>query len=146
MTCSQRPLESDPEILAQCIQRCLRNSARSAGDIGGIIAHGNGSLRFDLVEAKAIEMVFGSQCPPVTTNKAQLGHTIAASGPLSLACGLYAGKVGRLPAVKNLRKVAPELSGINLVHGDPLSLKTPNILVITAGLGGQLSCLLMEVF
>lgn len=145
-TCSEQPLESDPKVLAQCISRCIKSGNLSPGDVGGIIAHGNGSRRFDLVEARAIELVFGDGCPPVTTNKAQLGHTIAASGPLSLACGLYAGKVGKLPAIPTLKDVAPDCSGINLVKDGSATLTTPVLLVITAGLGGQLSCLLMEVF
>ena len=98
-----------------------------------------------MVESRAIELVFGSQCPPVTTNKAQLGHTIAASGPLSVASALYAGKVGKLPAISTLRNAATDCGNINLTMGAPAPLKTPTILVITAGLGGQLSCLLMEV-
>ena len=146
MTCPNKPLESDPGILAQCLRRCIETADVPLDSVGAIIAHGNGSRRFDQVEAEAINLVFGSNGPPVTTNKAQLGHTIAASGPLSVAAALYAGRVGRLPAVPNASQF-DEFSGeINLVHTKACSLNTSRILVITAGLGGQLSCLLMEVF
>jgi 3-oxoacyl-[acyl-carrier-protein] synthase II len=145
MTCSQNPLGGQPEIIKACIERCCQQAGIDLQDIGAIIAHGNGSKRFDRVEAQGIEAAFGKYCPPVTTNKPQLGHTIAASGPLSIACALHAGRVGRLPAIANLTEVDPECSGIDLVTGEPRSISTSKILVMSAGLGGQVSCLIIEV-
>jgi 3-oxoacyl-[acyl-carrier-protein] synthase II len=145
MTCSQNPLGGEPEIIKACIERSCRQAGVEIQDVGAIIAHGNGSKRFDRVEAQGIEAAFGKHCPPVTTNKPQLGHTIAASGPLSIACALHAGRVGRLPAVANLTEIDPECSGIDLVTGAPRPLSNSVILIMSAGLGGQVSCLIVEV-
>ncbi len=145
MTCAQDPLGGEAEIIKRCIERCCQQAGIGLQEIGGIIAHGNGSRRFDKIEAQGIEAAFGKHCPPVTTNKPQLGHTIAASGPLSIACALHAGRVGRLPAIANLNEIDPDCSGIDLVTGAPRSISTPTILIMSAGLGGQVSCLIVEV-
>lgn len=145
MTSASDPLGGDAEIVQRCIERACQQAGIAPRDIGAVIAHGNGSKRFDRIEAQGIEAAFGADCPPVTTNKPQLGHTIAASGPLSIACALHAGRVGRLPAIANLTDIDPECSGIDLVTGVPRSISTPVILIISAGLGGQVSCLIMEV-
>ena len=145
MTCAQDPLGGETEVVTKCIERACKQAGIAPKDVGAIIAHGNGSKRFDKVEAQGIEAAFGKDCPPVTTNKPQLGHTIAASGPLSIACALHAGRVGRVPAIANLTEIDPECSGIDLVTGAPRSMSTPIILIMSAGLGGQVSCLIVEV-
>ncbi len=145
MTCARNPLGGEAEVVTRCIARACAQAGITPRDIGGIIAHGNGSKRFDKIEAQGIEAAFGAHCPPVTTNKPQLGHTIAASGPISLACALHAGRVGRLPAIANLTEIDPECSGIDLVKDTPRSISTPIFLIMSAGLGGQVSCLIVEV-
>ena len=46
--------------------------------------HAPGTIKGDLTEYKAIEKVFGSQLPLLTTNKWKIGHTFGTSGILSL--------------------------------------------------------------
>ena len=145
MTAALQPLQSDPDIVAACIRRCLKNAQLDVTDVGGIIAHGNGSRRYDSVEARGINAVFGDHCPPVTTNKAQLGHSIAASGPISLAVAIYAGRTKRLPAIPNVEVICPDCEGINLTIGAAKPMANSVVLVLAAGLGGQVSSLLLEV-
>ena len=49
-----------------------------------IICHAPGTKKGDAAELKAIEKVFGDNFPEVTSNKWKLGHTLGASGLLSL--------------------------------------------------------------
>ena len=53
-------------------------------EIDAIVMHAPGTIKGDLAEYKAIEKVFGTQIPFLTTNKWKLGHTFATSGMLSL--------------------------------------------------------------
>jgi len=54
-----------------------------------IITHTPGTRAGDSAELAAIEAVFGSPPPAITTNKWLIGHTLGASGALSLHYGLY---------------------------------------------------------
>ena len=46
--------------------------------------HAPGTVKGDLSEYKAIQKVFGSTLPMLTTNKWKIGHTFGASGMLSV--------------------------------------------------------------
>ena len=46
--------------------------------------HAPGTIKGDLTEYRAIEKVFGSKLPLLTSNKWKIGHTFGASGILSL--------------------------------------------------------------
>ena len=53
-----------------------------------IVMHAPGTIKGDLTELRAIEKVFGSNLPLLTTNKWKIGHTFGASGMLSLELAL----------------------------------------------------------
>lgn len=71
---------------ATCFQKsmkmALQNSDPSEVDV--IVMHAPGTIKGDLTEYKAIEIVFGESLPLLTTNKWKIGHTFGASGLLSL--------------------------------------------------------------
>ncbi|WP_245842760.1 beta-ketoacyl synthase N-terminal-like domain-containing protein [Pontibacter ummariensis] len=54
-----------------------------------IITHTPGTRAGDKAELNAVQAVFGKATPAVTTNKWLLGHTLGASGALSLQYALY---------------------------------------------------------
>jgi 3-oxoacyl-(acyl-carrier-protein) synthase len=53
-------------------------------DVDVIVMHAPGTIKGDLTEYKAIQIVFGASLPLLTTNKWKIGHTFGASGMLSL--------------------------------------------------------------
>lgn len=69
---------------------CLQDAMRMAlGDhdpatVDAVVMHAPGTLRGDLSEYRALEGVFGSELPFLTTNKWKMGHSFGASGMLSL--------------------------------------------------------------
>lgn len=71
---------------ARCFQRSMKMAlgSLSPGSVDIIVMHAPGTIQGDLSEFKAIEMVFGSNIPLVTSNKWKTGHTLGASGLLSL--------------------------------------------------------------
>lgn len=53
-------------------------------EIDAIVMHAPGTVKGDLSEYKAIQHVFGTTLPMLTTNKWKIGHTFGSSGILSL--------------------------------------------------------------
>lgn len=81
-------LEHNISISAEaiCFQKsmkmALENTALSQVDV--IVMHAPGTRVGDLTEYKAIQKVFGTVLPMLTTNKWKIGHTFGASGMLSI--------------------------------------------------------------
>ena len=71
---------------ALCLQRSMKMALGEipAQEIDIVVMHAPGTLRGDRSEYNAIEKVFGGRPPALTTNKWKLGHTLGASGMLSL--------------------------------------------------------------
>jgi 3-oxoacyl-(acyl-carrier-protein) synthase len=71
---------------ATCFQKsmkmALQNTDLSKVDV--VVMHAPGTIKGDLTEYRAIEKVFGSTLPLLTTNKWKIGHTFGASGILSM--------------------------------------------------------------
>jgi 3-oxoacyl-[acyl-carrier-protein] synthase-1 len=62
------------------MNRALESASLNASDISYINAHGTGTEINDLSEGIAIDKVFGSHIPPVSSTKAFTGHTLGAAG------------------------------------------------------------------
>jgi 3-oxoacyl-(acyl-carrier-protein) synthase len=71
---------------ADCFQKSMKMALANTNlsEVDVIVMHAPGTIKGDLTEYKAIEKVFGSQLPLLTTNKWKIGHTFGASGILSL--------------------------------------------------------------
>jgi 3-oxoacyl-(acyl-carrier-protein) synthase len=69
---------------------CLQDSMKMAlgdippGEIDILVLHAPGTLKGDRAEYQAVQKVFGAALPAMTTNKWKAGHTLGASGTLSL--------------------------------------------------------------
>ena len=71
---------------ADCFQKSMRMALANIdlSEVDAIVMHAPGTIKGDLTEYKAIEKVFGSKLPLLTSNKWKIGHTFGASGILSL--------------------------------------------------------------
>jgi 3-oxoacyl-(acyl-carrier-protein) synthase len=81
-------LESNTSISteADCFQKSMKMALTNFNnsDIDVIVMHAPGTIKGDLSEMKAIEKIFGTHLPLLTTNKWKIGHTFGASGIFSL--------------------------------------------------------------
>jgi 3-oxoacyl-(acyl-carrier-protein) synthase len=72
------------------MKKALETAGLEPGDIDYINAHGTGTDNNDLSEGIAIERLFGSRIPPVSSTKPMTGHTTSAAGSteaiLSILC------------------------------------------------------------
>lgn len=75
---------------ATCFQKSMKMALKDVApeSVDAIVMHAPGTIKGDLTELRAIEKVFGSQLPLLTTNKWKIGHTFGASGILSLELAL----------------------------------------------------------
>lgn len=75
---------------ATCFQKSMKMALGQLDPsaIDAIVMHAPGTIKGDASEWKAIEKVFGSSLPMLTSNKWKIGHTLGASGMLSLQLGV----------------------------------------------------------
>jgi len=102
-------LRPDGDGLARAIRLALDDAGLTPGDVGLIVAHGNGTPSSDASEALAIQSVFGRGAPPVTAFKWIFGHLIAASGTLDLVLALKALREDEVPGISVLNRLDPAL-------------------------------------
>ena len=76
---------------AECFQKSMKKALDNADlkTVDAIIMHAPGSIKGDMAEKNAIEVVFTDKSPLLTSNKWMVGHTFAASGMLSIEMGIY---------------------------------------------------------
>lgn len=71
---------------ADCFQRSMRMALGDLNpeDIDIIVTHTPGTIKGDFAEYNAINQIFCNKIPSLTTNKMKVGHSLGASGLLSI--------------------------------------------------------------
>ncbi len=77
----------DGVMVAELIARAMARAGLAPGDVDYVSAHGTGTRLSDPVEAAAIGRAFGDEVRriPVSSSKAQIGHTLGAAGGIEAA-------------------------------------------------------------
>ena len=120
----------------RAMRRALSDAGVEPGAVDYINAHGTGTPLNDVIEAGAIRAVFGADAPPVSSCKAQFGHTIAAAGAVELAACLAALAAGRLPPNPTLVHRDPRID-LDLVEPTGRKADVKLALSNSFGFGGQ---------
>lgn len=109
--------------LARAIQSALRQSQLTPNDLGHINAHGKGTQRDDLAEARAYHSALGqvAESIPVTALKSYFGHFDAGAGAVELAGSLLAMRHGMLPMTINYRTPDPQCR-LNIIGHEPMRM------------------------
>lgn len=118
---------------AECFKESMRMALgeHSPNDIDVIVTHTPGTVKGDLAELKAIDVVFPATKPVLTTNKWKVGHTLGTSGMLSLELAVLMLQHQRLISVPYLNE-KKELKKIN------------KIIVNAVGFGGNAVSVLLS--
>ena len=133
----------DPEATrARALMReAMKRAGFAASDIGYVNAHGTGTQQNDAMEARALVDVLGASAAQtwVSSSKAQLGHTLGASGALEAAITVLSLANQQVPPTAGL--VEPEESALRhvLATGQPANMDAA--LSSSFGFGGM-SCVL----
>ena len=128
-------LRPDGDGAIRAMRAALDDAGVGTGDIGMIVAHGNGTPQSDASEAAALRTVFGRAMPPVTAFKWVTGHPLAASGILDVSVGLAALRRGVVPGIAELAQLAPECEGVN-ASSKSREPAGDRMLVLCRGFGG----------
>ncbi|GHA79568.1 beta-ketoacyl synthase N-terminal-like domain-containing protein [Pontibacter akesuensis] len=99
-----------------------------------IITHTPGTRAGDKAELTAIQAVFGSNLPSLTTNKWLIGHTLGASGALSMQYALHILQ----------RQHVPSLPYPHLLVQQP-ALRYRRIMINAAGFGGNAASIVVGI-
>jgi 3-oxoacyl-[acyl-carrier-protein] synthase-1 len=137
------PIRDDGDGLARAIAIAIDGAGLRAGDVGMVVAHGNGTRAGDASEARALQAVFGAAPPPVTAFKWALGHLLAASGIVELVVGLAALRERTVPGIAALQRVDPACAALPVSR----SAQTPRsdvALVLSRGFGGTNAALVVR--
>lgn len=118
---------------AVCLQRSMRMAmeGHDPESIDVILLHSPGTILGDNSEMTAIEAIFGHNTPMLTNNKWKIGHTLGASGALSIEMALLMLKHDRFIEVPYL----PE---------NKQNKPVKKVLINAAGFGGTAMSLVLE--
>lgn len=105
----------------------------SAEKIGGINAHGTGTVYNDAMELTAFNKIWSSP-PPLCSVKGGIGHCLGAAGIIEAALSLKSLETGSLPPTVGC--IEPVTDGPMLSGKSSLLLQSASILSCNSGFGG----------
>ena len=135
---------SSPDGLAisGAMAAALADAGLRPEQIGYVNAHGTSTPENDKMEALAMHQLFGTTCPPISSTKSMLGHTLSAAGAIEAVICLLALRDQMLPPTINQDDTDMSL-GLDVVpnvaraHGFSATLSN------SFGFGGQNVCVVV---
>ncbi len=124
--------ESEGKSAEIAIKQCLERSKLRFSDIDCIHAHGTGTYLNDKFESLLIQRLFPKNIPIIST-KGTTGHTIGASGALSVAFSLLALQQQILPTCVGLSQPEFDLNFVTEVR----QAEIRRMMCFSFGFGGQ---------
>ena len=118
--------ESDGAVVAALIGRAVARSKIELADVGYVNAHGTGTLLNDPVEARALTRALGARIGeiPVSSSKAQIGHTLGAAGAIEAVITAMAIERQMLPPTAGLDEPDPACALLHVPHrGRPAKVR-----------------------
>jgi len=131
------------EGAVRCMQLAMEDAGLTPADIAHINAHGTSTPLNDAAEAIAIEKVFGTSGPLITSTKGVTGHGLGAAGALEATAILLAMKHRKVPPTAGYTTPDPELPAINLVVGEAADWEPGPSISNSFGFGGHNGCLVI---
>ena len=136
------PVNPDPASIRDCMARVLDEAGIRPGEVSAVSAHATATVDGDRAEAGALARLFGNSVP-VGSLKGQLGHTMAASGPLELIAGLNMMREGVFLPNHNLETIDPECGGV-MLPTRPIKTPVDILLKNSFALGGVNASMLVK--
>jgi 3-oxoacyl-(acyl-carrier-protein) synthase len=127
---------------AQAMRRALEDAGIEPSAVDYVNLHGTGTIDNDATEAKAIQQVFGSTLPPLSSTKGLTGHPLAAAGAIEAVISIVALTGGLLPANTGLGTADPSLGLAPVRH--PTHAPIGTVLSNSFGFGGNNACLVLQ--
>jgi 3-oxoacyl-[acyl-carrier-protein] synthase II len=125
-------------IEADAMHQAIEEASLVPEEVDYIAAHGTSTPKNDAVETAAIKRVFSGHARRlmVSSNKAQIGHTISAAGVLNLICAVKAIDDGVVPPTMHLQHADPECD-LDYVANQSRRVRVRAALANAFAFGGQ---------
>lgn len=137
-----------PDISGRYAAEAIYTAWQEAGfiDIDYINAHGTATRYNDLMEARAINLVFDKKVKniPVSSLKPLIGHTLGAAGAIEAIVAVLSILNNQLPPNINLKNPDPECP-VSVIS-KPLSKEIVTTMSNSFGFGGSNACLVFREF
>ena len=135
------------ETIATCVIEAVRDADLTLEDIEYINGHGTSTKVGDGAEIDCLRQVFGDRLPriPVSSNKSQLGHSLAASAAVEAALTVTGMTRGVLLPTINYRP-EPESSDLDFVPNQKREKQVDIALSNSFGFGGTNCCIVFKRF
>ena len=125
------------------IRIALEDARLNPGDVDFISAHATATKMGDVIEAQAIQKVFGEQTPLISGLKSYMGHTMGSCGVIETILSLYMMAEGFVAPTLNLDAVDPRCAMLRHTPGlTDYPLKVVGIQ--NFAFGGVNTCLLIR--
>ncbi len=128
-----------------CMKLALDDAGLSADQIKQVNAHGTSTPLNDAAEAQAVEAVFGSNKPPMTSIKGVTGHPLGAAGALEAAAVLLSFEHKLIPPTANTTVVDPEMN-VDIVTGKARAWEPGPTISNNFGFGGHNGSIIIAPF
>jgi 3-oxoacyl-[acyl-carrier-protein] synthase II len=125
-----------------CMELALDDAGITVADVAHINAHGTSTPLNDLAEAQAIEKLFGTPSPPVTSIKGVTGHSLGAAGAIEAVAVCLSIEHSLIPPTVGLEELDPEIT-IDVVTGSARPWTPGPVLSNSFGFGGHNGCLVL---
>jgi 3-oxoacyl-[acyl-carrier-protein] synthase II len=127
---------------AACMEQAIMDAGLTPEDIAHINAHGTSTMLNDAAEAEAINKVFGTPGPPVTSTKGVTGHALGAAGALETVASVLTILHRLIPPTAGLADLDPDVH-LDVVVGGPRPWEPGPTLSNSFGFGGHNGCLVI---
>jgi len=130
---------------ARVMRQALERAAIPAEAVGWVNAHGTGTPLNDMVESKAMKLVFGDRAPlvPLVSTKGLTGHCLGAAGAVEAMATVLSLKQGIIPQTLNFRGADPDCD-LDYCHRGARSSDATLALSNSFAFGGNTTCLVLE--
>lgn len=122
----------------------LKIAGVQSGEVGWVNAHGTGTPLNDVVETKAMKLVFGDRAKsvPLVSTKALTGHCLGAAGAIEAMATVIALNEGVIPQTLNYRGSDPECD-LEYRHAGPVRSDARVALSNSFAFGGNITTLVI---
>ncbi len=120
---------------ARGMRAAIRDAGWSPDQIDYVNAHGTATLANDVCEAAAINDVFGSHRPAVSSTKSMHGHALGAGGALEAAATILGLHHGILPPTANYNAKDPDID-LDLIVNEARDVQVERAISNSFAFGG----------
>ena len=133
------------ETITACVRGALEDADLAIDEVGYINGHGTSTRVGDKTEIACLRNVFGDQLPkiPISSNKSQFGHSLAASAALEAAMTVKGMAEGFILPTLNL-KIDETFADLDFVPEKARQTQVDVAMSNSFGFGGPNCCLVFK--